>query len=688
MSKKWMIGLLGVIVTFAGKSAGPTRDSKQQSRPIFSREEVAAYHPKGPSRCFRQICLEYNTTSRFDYKQGVFGKPEVMLQDFSEADPVKYAEFCKRINLDAVLLLAVPEGGYTTYLQTKVGEPFPYLRQHKFDFFGQTIKECHARGISVFGYVIVGWCKKAMIEFPDEFPDRDTSGIPTLNGLWAERVIEYARELLTSYPIDGLRTDILDHNTKCRTPGDKAFYKELYGEDMPERFPSWEREQDFRLKSISRFVQRFHAACKRAKPSVEIWHNWFNEGMVVDLRDAKYVDILYHEFADPFSTLFLRGIYNGQGMISGKLLRNPQRRLCLVLGGRAYDYFPTNKKTAMLDEGFVRWFRRTGGYYGPGQGDRVPESMAWFERELAPFYAMVARVEPYLVGARPVADVGVVFSESSRFRLQGWDRKPLIVPLRALTNHYLNRNRVLEFISSFHLTNRQDLDQFKLLVVPDMSGLREEEHAALVEYTRRGGQVLLTGTATLYNERGKQRGNFALGEAIGLRFEKVVHGHGAAVRASADWKGSELPADVNGLAMVVTRPSAGQTVATFLNDGRERPLVQIHRLSKGRLAYLATNNSTALTAAVIDWLAGQPPLTTSPPEKKAYLTRQIDKKRWILHLMNNGEYSVDIREDFAPLTNAIEQYPATGWSYDLQSTDAGIRIKVRGDAKNRLLVLE
>ena len=107
---------------------------------MFAQDEVAGYQPKGPSRCFRQISLEYNTTGRYDYRRGLLGKPEEMIKDFSEADPVYYAEFCRSINLDGVLLLAVPEGGYTTYLQTRVGEPFPYLKQHRFDFFGQTMQ--------------------------------------------------------------------------------------------------------------------------------------------------------------------------------------------------------------------------------------------------------------------------------------------------------------------------------------------------------------------------------------------------------------------------------------------------------------------------------------------------------------------------------------------------------------------
>ena len=128
-----------------------------------------------------------------------------------------------------------------------------------------------------------GGVRSLAANFPRTF--RSPAECLSLNGRYADRVLEYAREILTNYPVDGLRTDILDHNTSTRTPGDKAFYRELYGEEMPAKYPSWQREMDFRLKSISRFVRRFHDACKAVKPSVEIWHNWFNDKNVVDLRE-------------------------------------------------------------------------------------------------------------------------------------------------------------------------------------------------------------------------------------------------------------------------------------------------------------------------------------------------------------------------------------------------------------------
>ena len=98
-------------------------DTWQPPKPVFTKEEVAAYRPKGPSRCFRHICLEYNNVTRDKNRK----KNHESL--FSEYDAAEYAQFCEDVNLDAALMLAVPQGGYTAYLQTKVGEPYPYLKK-------------------------------------------------------------------------------------------------------------------------------------------------------------------------------------------------------------------------------------------------------------------------------------------------------------------------------------------------------------------------------------------------------------------------------------------------------------------------------------------------------------------------------------------------------------------------------
>lgn len=112
-------------------------------KPLFTVEEVAAYKPKGATKCFRHLCYDYNWPGR---------RLADLPLKFTEADPVELAEFSKKIHLDAVLLLAVPHHGYCTY-ETKVGVKFPGVQG---DWYGRCIQELHKRNIAVLGYITLG----------------------------------------------------------------------------------------------------------------------------------------------------------------------------------------------------------------------------------------------------------------------------------------------------------------------------------------------------------------------------------------------------------------------------------------------------------------------------------------------------------------------------------------------------
>ena len=59
----------------------------------------------------------------------------------------------RMLNLDAVLLLAVPLHGYARY-PTLAGTPFPALAGK--DRYGQCVRALHQRHIAVFGYIALG----------------------------------------------------------------------------------------------------------------------------------------------------------------------------------------------------------------------------------------------------------------------------------------------------------------------------------------------------------------------------------------------------------------------------------------------------------------------------------------------------------------------------------------------------
>lgn len=589
-------------------------------------KRVSDYKPKGPTHCFRQFNIDWSWIAL---------RPDQLPEFLSEADPIALAEFCRRTNVDGTVVMAVPHHGYCTH-ETRVGTKFPGM---KGDWFGRTIAELHKRKIAAFGYVTLNWNWKFIREnlgrdFIHGKPDAE--GVCTskcticLNAPGYLKLVEaYTREVLENYPVDGMRWDILMTAKGCLCDGCKKFYRETYGEELT----AWEktepgRVQDFYLATTSRIVTRLHALCKRIKPSVEIWQNSLQSYVPNHLDLSRQMDIAYNEYGDPFRLLFIRGVADKLAAINGLMNKAPTEppvpldhrewRTCLALGGRCYSYYghkQTSPKTLLSNA----------------------TMQAWHREQLAPFYKMVSQIEPWLQDAVPVSHVGIVFSEATRFRFQKYDRTPYINAMEPIAIAGLQRNAPVEFVNALDLASPQkQISRLKLLILPRTSGLSAAELDSLRRYVRDGGSLLVGGDALRHDARGKELGDFALAEEMGLR------------------RGDAIPSSLH-----------------------------IRPFGKGKMACIAEP-----TQEVIDLLAGPAPLAVQPPESRVILTRQERQHRWVLHLLDDGPCTVEIRREFAAVTRIARQYPASGWKCVAEKTAAGLQIKTSGQARDRLLVIE
>ncbi len=600
-------------------------------------QRVADYKPKGPEHCFRQFNIDWSWIAL---------RPDQLPEFLSEADPVALAEFCQRMHMDGTVVMAVPHHGYCTF-ETRVGAKFPGM---KGDWFGRTISELHKRKIAAFGYVTLNWNWK----FIRENLGRDfIHGRPDAEGVCASRCViclnapgylelveAYTREVLENYPVDGMRWDILisakqgglHGSSDCTCEGCRGLFRELYGQELT-RWQDFDqrRHMDFHIATTTRAVERLRALCKRIKPSVPVWQNGLNSYHENSLNVGRLLDIAYNEFGDPFRLLLARGATGKSAAINGLMnkagwdpgkplapLVHHEWRACLALGGRCYSYYGhklTNHRTLLPNEAM----------------------QAWHREQLAPFYAMVSQLEPWLQDATPVSQVGVVFSEATRFRFPNGDRAPYISALEPIATNSLQRSAPVEFINALDLGDPQkNIARFKLLILPRTSGLSATELDSLRHYVREGGSLLVGGDALRHDAQGKELGFFALAKELDME------------------RGAVPP-----------------------------PSLRVRPYGKGRMACIADVSQTA-----IDQLAGPAPLTVQPPENRVILTHQERQHRWVLHLLDDGPCTVELRREFAAPTRVMARYPASGWTYAVESTGTGLRIQTVGQAADRILVLE
>ncbi|MFZ2642945.1 MAG: beta-galactosidase trimerization domain-containing protein [Verrucomicrobiia bacterium] len=648
---------------------------------------VSDYKPKGPAHCFRQFNIDWSWIAL---------QPDQLPEFLSEADPVALAEFCRQMHVDGTVVMAVPHHGYCTH-ETRVGTKFPGM---KGDWFGRTIEELHKRKIAAFGYVTLNWNWK----FIRENLGRDfIHGKPDANGVCSSRCViclnapgylelveAYTREVLENYPVDGMRWDILISAKKgglhgssdCTCEGCRRLFREIYGQELT-RWQDFDerRHMDFYIATTTRVVERLRALCKRIKPSVDIWQNCVSSYHENNLNVGRSLDIAYNEFADPFRLMLLRGAIGKPAAINGlmnhagpalgaplKPLDHREWRTCLALGGRCYSYYghkQTNHKTLLPNETL----------------------QAWHREQLAPFYAMVSQIEPWLRDATPVSQVGIVFSEATRFRFPKYDRAPYVAAMEPIANASLQRSAPVEFVNALDLANPQkQLSRLKLLILPLTSGLSAAELDCLRRYVRDGGCLLVGGDALRHDPRGKEMNDFALAQELGVRFQAF------APSAKASWTASgrlaDNPIQFEGKTLVEVRAVEGETLLSAQRGNANYPLLHVRPLGQGRMAYLASLDSPELTQRAIDLLAGPAPLVVQPPESRVILTRQARQHRWVLHLLDDGPCTVEIRREFAAATRISCQFPASGWTCAVEKTATGLQIKTSGQAHDRLLVIE
>jgi hypothetical protein len=251
-----------------------------------------------------------------------------------------------------------------------------------------------------------------------------------------------------------------------------------------------------------------------------------------------------------------------------------------------------------------------------------------------------------------------------------------------ITDAYLKRSLPPRFINCLDL-RQTDLTPYRLLVLPTTSGLKPEELEALRGYVRGGGSLLVLGDVLRYDEKGLPLDDFALAAEMGLQFvglENLTKNTPVALDVDAAWSGGELPKQVKAM--------KGDTLLRAKVGHQSIPFLHVNKLEKGRIAFLATSDSPDLTRQVMDDLAGPTPLSVTPEKNQVILARQEGRSRWVLHLISEGEYTVDIRPEMWQATRIAEKYPADGWNAQMETNDGLLRIKVSGSAKDRLLILK
>lgn len=291
---------------------------------------------------------------------------------------------------------------------------------------------------------------------------------------------------------------------------------------------------------------------------------------------------------------------------------------------------------------------------------------------VATLYEGYYRHEKYLRNTASLARIGVVYSEQTDQHYGGkpWQQKSqdhLDGMYHALVESRLSFDMVND-----RLLESGNLNQFKLLILPNIAALSDKQCRQLTQFVENGGSLVATFETSLYDEDGKQRPDFGLASLFGVTYDQRVEGplrnsylhlrHETAnpqtrqILASLD----DTPRIINAIYKVAVTPTtAFPSPVTLIPTYPDLPMEDVYprvpetdirelylrQVGKGRVAYLPGDldrsfwqllnvDHERLLGNVVRWALNEEPIAdvTGPGIVDVTVWRQA--KSMTVHLVN------------------------------------------------------
>lgn len=441
--------------------------------------------------------------------------PFITLEGFSAKEQIQK---CLQAGVDSLHLTSKCHWGFS-YYPTKHGTSHPAM---KGDMFGELVEACRNNGIEAICYYSVGFDNLAFQKHPQwrkkeiDGKDRICPGMGgeekwgevCLNSGYREYMLNQLDELSKNYQIDGIFLDIFSDAYEpthlveniCRCENcQKLFRKKFPTKSSKEENYRWIKfGKDTGLEVIKEIRKLIQSNRKGISLS-------FN-GYGAENEVLKQLDWVYTEGGEnPHNVVIARGLGKKYYQVG-------------IRGGQwVYDLWPPSlvklQSSILLAHGGRPFFFFTAGRNPDGTFDQAKyDFLKEINSEIVQKQAFVEDVEPYKC-------VGIVYSDPTIFHeeVQGTYQEHG-ERIAAAINCLRRLNVPCEIIPNAEL-GTNSLDEFRLIILPDIKVLSEEEAKYLKEYVLKGGNILATSETGLYTVEGYRRENSTLEEVLGVHFK-------------------------------------------------------------------------------------------------------------------------------------------------------------------------
>jgi hypothetical protein len=455
-----------------------------------------------------------------------------------EDDPGKFdlpfwLDYFQRTRSDAVCLSA---GGCVAYYPTKV--PFHHRSAWlgERDVFGELVASCRELGMVVIARTDPHATYNDVQAAHPDWVAVDAAGKPRRHWaspeMWVtcglgpynfEFMTEVKREIMSRYGVDAIFINRWDGSGMCYCEHCQKNFRAASGHELPR---TTDPQDPGRRAYILWHQQRLF----------ELWRLWDGEVRKINPDSC----VIPNTGGGATSALDMQQI----GELAPTLMADRQARRGLTApwanGKNGKEYRATMGRkpiVGIFSVGVEEPYRWKDSVQSEAEirlwvADGVANGLRpWFtkfsgvlhdQRWLKPveeLYRRYARWENYLRNERPLARVGLVYSQQTAWFHGG-----------RVEDHTLGWYQALiEARIPFEMVHDRLLDEahvspFKTLILPNIAALSESQCAQLRAFVGSGGGLIATHETSLYDEWGVKRRDFGLSELLGVTFKGYVEG--------------------------------------------------------------------------------------------------------------------------------------------------------------------
>lgn len=537
-------------------------------------------------------------------------------------------------------------------------------------------------------------------------------------GPWGDYLIEIMAEIMAKYPdVVGFNFDGIHHFGPCYCNYCRDAYRKGTGEEIPDldmnniafrRYLLW---QDRRMEDV---VERMQRRIKSIRPDAAIVTYTTNAGRFGHLTEVPHgmsarMNLLFDGIDQEF---WMDETNRGNSIfaaISNEIAwavtnhRVAYSTPYLMSHGNPYgtDSFPAHELLCRTLLTMTHGALPAVAVMWPNLNEAAFESIREYHRR-----------SKWVTHKKPEPWAAVVMGDYTR---QFYGRESSKMEERYLSNVFgayraaLEEHLPMTVINEWNL-NTEDLSAYKVLVLANTAVISDEQAAAIRQYVSNGGGLVATVDASLLDELGNPRPDYALADVFGVEYKGIPSSEGGkgeqldinfvvGLDASYwekrknifDFKASEHsmfdspklktllgqgPVSFKGQAVNVVSGSNAEVVGTITvreADAQPSPAVIARNYGKGKVVFLAAGFDSAyylypypyqrlVLAQAMRWVASEAPRISvdAPMCVNATFCRQKkDGERLVVQLFNNLNTSATRAkpEDDVPLREETVAIP-------------------------------